>query len=629
MKKIFGYIITLTLLFFATTSCEDYLDVNKNVDAPNYVEGHLYLPGIIQAYQGMYYDVRATAPLTQMMGTSNSSFSSFAANYYAAGSDNGGELWRMSYWLQGMNLENLINQSIAAKNWKLAGIGYAIKAFSWDQLTKEHGELPLKDAYVSGLLSHNYDYQKDIYPQVRAWAYTAIKYLQMEDNTNYGTKISSNDYIYNGNTDKWIKFAYGVLVRNFASLSNKSNFNSDYADSLIFCANNSFQSFNDDATVTIAGGSSTAAYQAYNNFWGTNRVVLSRDFFQHEYAVQVFTGTVPKYDETTGDKKDATVVNSYYPWELAEKQIICDTAVNTTGHYDPRVAVKLATVDDPTYQNVSNVKSIKTRKYYGGSFTSTSGPIGTAPSFYGRNAVSAYTGTTHDGTGRWLYRDDAPYILMTCAEIKFCLAEAYWKLGQKDKALDAFKAGVKADMDFTGKYIYENTKGTATGGDKITKSVYASLATEYIAGPYVNGLTLADFTLSHIMMQKWVALYPWGSQEAWVDMRKYHYDLKYSGQYPKLGDGWELSMVSQKFDTDETKVYKGFYLAPAQVENRRGTYNTFNQGAPSYRLRPRYNSEYMWNKASLSALLPISGMADNYQCSIPWFAYPADVPASK
>jgi hypothetical protein len=215
---------------------------------------------------------------------------------------------------------------------------------------------------------------------------------------------------------------------------------------------------------------------------------------------------------------------------------------------------------------------------------------------------------------------------MTCAQIKFCLAEAYWKMGMKAEAFDAFKAGVAADMDFTANYIYPGTKGQSVGGDKITKAVFITLANEYLAGPYVNALPLADFSLSHIMMQKWIALYPWGSEEAWVDMRKYHYDIKYTGEYPKKGDGWDLNTVTQKWDTDPTKVYKGLYLGPAQVQGRKSAYNTFNDGAPCYRIRPRYNSEYMWNKPSLATLKPISGLADNYQCSIPWFAYPGNMP---
>ena len=36
----------LACLAMGLTSCDDYLDVNKNTDAPDYVEGYLYLAGI-------------------------------------------------------------------------------------------------------------------------------------------------------------------------------------------------------------------------------------------------------------------------------------------------------------------------------------------------------------------------------------------------------------------------------------------------------------------------------------------------------------------------------------------------------------------------------------------------------
>lgn len=627
IKKISISVLLAASLLFLNTSCEDFLDVNQNVDAPAYVEGYLYLAGIQQAYQGMYYDVRAAAPLTQMMGTAT--YTSFATHYYSAGSDAGGELWRMTYWLQGMNLENMINQSIENEEWTLAGIGMAMKAFSWDQMTKYHGELILKDAFVPGLLSHRYDYQDTIYTAVRNWAYKAIEYLEMEDIHDYGTRISANDFIYKGDKSKWIKFAYGVIVNNLTSLTNKSDFATAYAQELITAAGKSFASIADDATVTVWGGSASAAQSAYNNFWGVFRGNLawasstsSSYYFQHEYAVQVMTGTVPRYDEATGNKV-AVTGNTYYPYELAASQIICDTIVTLPGHYDPRVAVKLATTDDPNYDNIDNPTAIKKRKYYGGNFTSVTGPIGTAPYFYGRTTQGS---TTIDGKGRWLYRDDAPYILMTYSQIQFCLAETYWKLGMKSNAYQAFRAGVVADMDFTANYIYAGTKGQAVGGDKITKPVFNTLASEYVSGPYVDKLSLTDFSLSHIMMQKWIALYPWGACEAFVDQRKYHYDISYTGDYPTKDNGWTVNEVEQKWDTDPTKVYKGLYLAPANVTGRRGKYNDFNQGSPCYRIRPRYNSEYMWNKPSLENLKPISGMADNYQCSIPWFAYPGEMP---
>jgi hypothetical protein len=625
MKK--SLIFLIPVIAFSMLGCKKYLDVNKNVDAPDHVEGYLYLAGIEQQYEGIYWDIRAIGPLTQMMGTNSGTYSAYAANYYVPGSDAAGETWRIVYWNQGMNLENLINQSEAAGNWTLAGIGYAIKAFSWDMMTKMNGEAPMKQAFEPGRLSHDYDYQDSIYVQVRKWAYKSIELLKKDDPTQYGTKISANDYIYKGDKEKWTKFAYAVIVRNLSSLSNKKDFTSKYAQELVDCAQKSFLTSDDDATLSIAGGSSSAPYADYNNFWGTNRGNLSWTYFQHEFAVQMFTGTVPKYDESTGEKMH-TGTNPYYPFQLEDKQIITDTLHDLPGHYDPRVAVKLGTSSFPKYDYIDNADSVKSYKYFGGSFTGTVGPVGTASSFYGRNASSIIggTATVDDGIGKWIYRDNAPYILTTCAEIKFCLAEAYWKMNKKSEAFQAFKDGVRADIDFTQKYIYPGVKGQSKGGDKITKGLFTSLASEYVSGPYVDQLPLSDFSLSHIMMQKWVALYPWGAPEAWVDMRKYHYDLSYSGEYPKNGNGWTDVRVDQKWESDPTKVYKGLYLAPAQVEGRKGQYNENNDGSPVYRLRPRYNSEYMWNKDPLSALKPISGTAPNYQCSIPWFAYPSDLP---
>lgn len=630
MKRLL-IICSFMVLLTSITGCKKYLDVNKNIDAPAAVEGYLYLAGIQQAYEGIYYDIRALGPLTQMMGTT--SYTTFAGHSYSEGSDAGGELWRLVYWLQGMNLENMINQSEAAEDWTLAGIGYAMKAFSWDMMTKVNGELILKDAFVPGLLSHTYDYQKDIYPQIREWAYKAVELLEKPDNHDYGTRISDNDYIYRGDKSKWIKFAYGVIVRNLASLTNKTDFVSKYGEELVTAANKSFQSAADDATLTIAGGSQSAPYAAFNNYWGTARSTTTTagvslrypDFFQHEYAVSIFTGTVPQYDESNGEKTPVTG-SAFSPFRLMVKQITTDTLINVPGHWDPRVAVKLATTSDPNYQYIDNLDSIKARKYFGGSFTSTTGPIGTAPSFYGRNVTPAFSGTAHDGIGRWIYRDNAPYILMTCAEIKLALAEALWKMNRKPEAFTAFKEGIAADMTFTARYIHPGTKGSPTGGDKITAGIFNAAAQEYVAGPYVNGLSMADFSLSHIMMQKFIALYPWGAPEAWVDQRKYHYDIRYTGEYPKLGDGWTATTLTQKWDSDPTKVFKGYYLRPAEVQGRRVAYTILNEGSPAYRIRPRYNSEYMWNKQALEGLKPISGLAANYHTSIPWFAYPGEQP---
>ena len=129
MKKIFAGIMMLAAVAF--TSCQEWLDVNNNIDAPDYVESHLYLSGVIQEFWNYFYDADvASAGFTRMMSGS----SNFAAHTYTQSNDAAGAMWRMTYWQQGMNLENLIKQAEAAEQWTMAGIGYAIKAFSWASL---------------------------------------------------------------------------------------------------------------------------------------------------------------------------------------------------------------------------------------------------------------------------------------------------------------------------------------------------------------------------------------------------------------------------------------------------------------------------------------------------------------
>ena len=624
------------MMALSTTSCDDFLDVNKNTDAPDYVEGYLYLAGIQQAYYGIYFDLRALCPLTQMMGTS--SYTNFANNYYTAASDAGGEAWRMVYWNQGMNLENMINQSEAAENWTLAGIGYAIKAYSWDFLTKVNGEAPMKQAFVPGLLSHEYDYQDAIYDQVRVWAKKAIECLEKEDKTNYGTRISQNDYIYGGDKAKWIKFAYAVIARNLASLTNKNDFKQKYYDEFIDACNKAFASNDDNALVKITGGGADAAQSAYNNFWGPYRGNLSNSYWQHDFAVQTMTGTMPIYNQE-GNKITHTIIvkndkgedveqtHPRFPYELAEKQIICDT-LEEVGHFDPRPLLKLGTASGNDTTGVKDPKLL--RKYYfkGSGFTSATGPIGQAENFWGR--TEAIT-DAKDGEGRWLYSNGAPYVLTTYAEVLFDLAEVQFKYGSKADAFETWKKAIAADMEFSAKYIQKESLVTVGGkvyhqGDKVDQATFKAMAQEYLNGPFVAGLPMSEFSLSHIMMQKYIALFPWGAPEVWVDLRKYHFDIAYTGDVPSFGNGWDKTLINQKRDDDASKVYKGFYLAPANVQSRRSAYNEKNNGAPCYRLRPRYNSEYMWNLNNLKALKPIPGDADDYQCSIPWFAYPGDMP---
>jgi hypothetical protein len=624
MKKIKIISLVFASLFFGI-GCDDYLDVNKNIDAPDKVDEHLLLSAIEQNMQDFYFDnLYVTSGLAQMFGNTAATF---IQHQNPGTSDTGALIWRTIYWNFGLNLENFISQAKAKEEWTMVGIGYALKAYGWDKLTKYHGEIILKQAFATGQTSYDYDYQPEVYEAVRAWAKEAIAYLEKDDKAAYGSRLTDNDYIYKGDAAKWKKFAYAVIVSNLASLSNKTDFTTKYADELIDAASKSFTSTDDDAALRIAGGSQSAPYTAYNNVLGTARANLGQTYFNHDYAVQVMTGTVPVYDAGTGKRIKANpVVNDYYPYELRAQQIVTDTS-KATGHFDPRVVAKLSSTTN-AYNYIDNADSVKAYRFYGGYTSRTSPSENAVPNLYGRDAAvkNVSTAAPNDGKGHWLYHDEAPYILTTYAEIQFDLAEAYWKKGNKALALTSFKNGVKGDLAFTAKHLKPAVKGQEVGGDKVTVAVFNNLANEYAAGPYVDGLTEGTLTLSHIMMQKWVALFPWGSMEAWVDLRKYHYDIQYTGDYPTLGNGWDAERwITTKDDDNPNKVYSGFYLgATRYIEFKNSVFTLNNAGSPLYRIRPRYNSEQVWNLEKLAALKPIPGTALDYQCSIPWFACPGD-----
>jgi hypothetical protein len=101
----------------------------------------------------------------------------------------------------------------------------------------------------------------------------------------------------------------------------------------------------------------------------------------------------------------------------------------------------------------------------------------------------------------------------------------------------------------------------------------------------------ANLTLTQIMSQKYIAQWAWGHYELWTDMRRYNY----TGVDPTTG----------------RQVYPGF--APPT------TLYADNAGRTVQRLRPRFNSEYVWNRQGLEA---IGGLAPDYHTVPLWITQP-------
>ncbi len=216
--------------------------------------------------------------------------------------------------------------------------------------------------------------------------------------------------------------------------------------------------------------------------------------------------------------------------------------------------------------------------------TSTAGQASTtttqAPNVWGAWNSSNIT----QDTGRYLFRNGALWPVMTYSEIQFMKAEALFRKGDKPGALAAYKEGIKAHFDMIMKYFPYSNNNAYT--------MTTSARDAFLADPNVVPTNASNLTLSQIMLQKYISLWVWGCEETWVDMRRYHYN----------GD----NDVATGFP-----VYRNFNLPT--------TYYPANNNKPAYRLRPRYNSEYIWNLNEVSAVGGNNPDYHTYEC---WFSKP-------
>ncbi|MET0392707.1 MAG: SusD/RagB family nutrient-binding outer membrane lipoprotein [Chitinophagaceae bacterium] len=195
-------------------------------------------------------------------------------------------------------------------------------------------------------------------------------------------------------------------------------------------------------------------------------------------------------------------------------------------------------------------------------------------------------GTTNNGNARYIFKDAMPWPVITATEIQFMKAEALYRkgAGTKAAALDAYKKGIELSFDM----LTTDYNTSIPAGKEITPSVKSTFLGNAAIVP-----SLANFNLTHIMLQKYIALFGYGFLETWVDMRRYHY-TDHEGASP-------------------TQVYADF-APPAPSE----LFANNNQKY-IYRVRPRYNSEFLYN---IDALTTIGALALDYHTKEQWFSLP-------
>ncbi|MBC7949556.1 MAG: SusD/RagB family nutrient-binding outer membrane lipoprotein [Chitinophagaceae bacterium] len=483
---------------------------------------------------GRYVQYWGTYAVTAVGGNLGTQYDRMGGTVGA--SDNLGSVWAAHYYGMGQNLNRIIEWGSEEQKWDFVGAAWALRAWSLFENTNQYGDMILREAFNTSLQTFKYEEQEEVYDSVRATCHRAISFLIRTDGNVNPTNFAASDFYFNGGSiDKWKKFVYGILARSYAYVSNKSTYS---ADSVIKYANLSCKINVDNITAKFANTGITGTSNYYGNL-RQNVNNANTAIRQAAYIADLMTGTNPGA---------------------------------FTGAADPRAFYMLR-------ENLNGtIKGI----------TPWSGMTGLVLAERPRSFVSTGADTLgypNTDQGRYIFRNNAEFPIMTASEILFIKAEAELRKGLRAASLISYTQGISLHFDM----LVEKYSTNVAPGKEITAANKAA----YMANTNVIPATDAGMTLTKIMLQKYIALFGWGVHATWADMRRYHYtDLDPS--------------TSQQ-------VYAGFV-----VPSGTNLY-TNNSGKLVYRTRPRYNSEYLYN---IPELQRIGALLNDYHTRETWFSKP-------
>lgn len=451
-------------------------------------------------------------------------------------SDNTGSVWATVYYGQGQNVNKIIEWGSQQKKWDYVGVAWAIRAWGWLALTNQYSDAPLVQAFNTSLSQFKYDTQPMFYDSCRAICFRALTYLNMTgDSVSPANLLKGDYYFFGGDVNKWKKFVYGILARSYNDLTNKTVYTSNhYADSAIKYASLAMSSNADNAMCKFQGGNTSPV----NSYYGPYRANLGT-YRQGQYIADLLSGNNPQM---------------------------------FTGVLDPRTPYMLRENTNGTYKGF--IPWLGTSGLSAGDYPQN---------FWGDPSSSTSTVAPKVNNSRYIFNDTAEYPLMTASEMQLILAESYLrKNNDQANALAAYTNAIQLNMNML-TTIYPTNIPAA-------KVMNGASEAAYLSNPKVVP-AIGSLTLSHIMLQKYIALYGWGVNETWTDMRRYHY----ADPDPVTGN----------------QVYANFV-----VPSGNNIYAT-NGGKPVYRCKPRYNSEYLYDVPELTRIGAINPDYNTYEM---WFS---------
>lgn len=609
------------LLTLGLSSCSDFLDVNVDPDKPNNTTAEVAnrVPWIQRMFM---YSAGITNYRTSMIAgvlysTSGTHGPAAVTWNFAPGTTTSSyQTWFVE---TAANLNDLYNKAKAENAYHYMAVADIYHALGFMQMLDLYGEIPYTEALGNSPVPA-YDDGKTIFNGCVAKLDEAIKLLS-EAQPATATPLSKGDLMDGGDTQKWLKMAYGLKARFLLKLSKKAEFNPDEIleclakgpqsidDNSVMPCYNSGQDVTDylmgDPIMTngnwncVAYGTTQRITKYYTDLLTDMRGAGVEDPRYTKIVPAVMTnikvvdGKVQSYDwarskgvDCHGDCERLKAVgwNSIVAptWAATNKDITYDIADATARDKFVSDIQKLhkTTVDGTkvkvTYQTGSVYVNSTNYAYAGDtayvSLRSNSKLTGNQTKE--ENDVYWYFSTNDalnagavGSTGSFQTRPVSDFEIMTYHEACFIKAEVLFRKGDKAGALAAYKAGIKAHLD------YMQKKLTAWKGQGFSNPdmlpMDDSKISAYLASDAVCQ-NASDLKMSDIMLQKYVAM--GCSLENWNDMRRFNYGAGNIKDFGVVYPGFDRSVLFTGTDKlkgtskDDPKYWPRRWRLPATLE---------------------------------------------------------------
>lgn len=238
MKRIYKNTIYLALPFLLLTgACEDFLDINDDPNNPTEAP----IKGL------MVNTTFETAQNTYRLGSITSNYVQYLASpNQASSSDIMDEVSYDNAWSSMYNnmtdLNVMMEQAENTGANHYLGAGQILMALHLGMTVDMWGSVPYGEAFDFKTITPAYDDDQALYAEVQRLLEEGITNLSLETSISMG----SDDFIYGGDVDKWMKFGNMLKARYLNHLSKTAAYD---PAAILAAVDNGFEGNEDDAQV--------------------------------------------------------------------------------------------------------------------------------------------------------------------------------------------------------------------------------------------------------------------------------------------------------------------------------------------------------------------------------------------